>query len=368
MKRQSRIHIFAVATLLCTIIALQTLSVFAANPKDAVSYQTKTVNGISANIITVDMNNPEAKLKVVTVENKLNKTASFSDIISTYKPYAAVNGNFFNAYDKIKDPVGSLMSNGEFLYCSSGLTSMGITNENKIIFGKPSVFTKIYTTDNDANKKEQIQTAFEVNVLQQGGEQSVLYTPARGTSVPITHQGMVMEVMDKKITKYYEVSKGSSASIPSNGYILFFSTQVTSTDYFRAPEIGRSVDIRYEPFKVDEEKFDLANVKQVVSGSPRLVKNGQIDNSPLEPGFSGDARFLSNSAPRTAVGKTSDNKLMIVSASCTIAQLKKLMLNIGCTDALNIDGGGSQGMYYNGKQIKTPGRQLTSVILISVDK
>ncbi len=335
------------------------------NSQASVNYYKKNVSvsgkNISADIIEVDMNS-SVTVKTVLVGNKLNTTTSFANIINDYKPIAAINGNFFNAYDKIKDPVGTIMSDGQIVYGTSGLTSVGITQNNKVSFGKPAIFTKIYTTDS-GNPEE--YTAYEVNVLSQAGEQAVLYTPARGSSVGITAAGSVMTVENEKITAYSAVNPGETANIPSNGYIVFFSSIVTSTEYFRVPELGRSVKVKYVLFKPDEENFDMENAFQMISGAPRLVKQGAIDNSPLESGFAGDARFMSNSSPRTAIGKTADNKLLLVSTSCTIDQLKQLMLAIGSIDAVNIDGGASNAMYYSGKFIKQPGRELTSVILIN---
>jgi exopolysaccharide biosynthesis protein len=40
------------------------------------------------------------------------------------------------------------------------------------------------------------------------------------------------------------------------------------------------------------------------------------------------------------------------------------MLQLGCTDAVNLDGGASAAMYYNGSILRTPGRELTSILLI----
>ncbi|MCL1820794.1 MAG: phosphodiester glycosidase family protein, partial [Oscillospiraceae bacterium] len=297
-------------------------------------------------------------------DKKLNNTVPFSSLTSSRKPIAAVNGNFFNAYDAIKDPIGHLMIDGEFLYASSGITSIGFMNDNSIMFGMPAVFTDIYTTDNDGDRKAETCTVYEINVQSQKGNQAILYTPARGSSMQITDKGMIIEVIDSTVTRHYNVNPGDTATIPSNGYILYFNEQVTQLDYFKPVSIGRKVAIRYRLFKDDEEGFDLANSRFILSGAPRLVKNGAIDTTPLPSGFAGDNRFSVNSAPRTAAGKLSDGKLILVSASSTIAELKEIMLQLGCTDAVNIDGGASAAMYYNGSILRSPGRELTSIFMI----
>jgi len=337
------------------------------NPQNAVAYAKKTVNGVSANVLTVDLSNSDISVEMKMVDNKLNHTAAFSSLVNTYNPIAMVNGNFFNAYDAIKDPVGNLMSNGEMLYATAGVPSMGITADNKLYFDRPGFFTDIVTTDNNG-KPQVTYTCFEINVAHQAGN-AVMYTPARGSSVGISASGMLMVVENGVIRDYHRVSPGGESSVPSNGFIVFFDDEITSTSYYQVPEIGRSVSVKYRLWSSDNKEnkeagFPMESIRQIVSGAPKLVTKGQLDTSPIEEGFAGDSRFSTSSTARTAVGLTADNKLLLVSASCRIDELKALMLGLGCVEAINIDGGGSCAMYHNGVYYNTPGRELTSVLMI----
>ena len=47
--------------------------------------------------------------------------------------------------------------------------------------------------------------------------------------------------------------------------------------------------------------------------------------------------------------------------------MRELMLQLGCQDAVNLDGGASTGMYYNGQTLATPGRQLTTTLQVFVN-
>src|SRR5690606_23624344 len=79
-----------------------------------------------------------------------------------------------------------------------------------------------------------------------------------------------------------------------------------------------------------------------LAGGPLLILDGQ-ELSQLVVDFN-EARH-----PRTAVGITATNKMLVVvvdgrssqSQGLTIPQLSKLMAGLGCTQALNLDGGGS---------------------------
>ena len=69
--------------------------------------------------------------------------------------------------------------------------------------------------------------------------------------------------------------------------------------------------------------------------------------------------------PRTAIGYTADNKLILVavdgrensSIGLTLNELSSLMKELGCTNAMNLDGGGSTVMYVNGRIVNKPQNQ-----------
>ena len=88
----------------------------------------------------------------------------------------------------------------------------------------------------------------------------------------------------------------------------------------------------------------------------------------LEGGFT-EERFTTLTSPRSAIGIGADGKLILVCVpgGAKIQQMRELMLALGCTDAINLDGGASCGMYYNGQYIATPGRELTTTIQVFVD-
>lgn len=100
------------------------------------------------------------------------------------------------------------------------------------------------------------------------------------------------------------------------------------------------------------------NIKTLTGGLPRLV----IDGKPIEnfTGLEGlkSERFIAKN-PRTAVGFNKDStKLYIVtvdgrqthySIGMTLSELANFMIEIGCYQAVNLDGGGSTAMWVNGK-------------------
>ena len=91
---------------------------------------------------------------------------------------------------------------------------------------------------------------------------------------------------------------------------------------------------------------------------------------------------LTDKHPRTAMGYTANGYLIImvvegrnpgVADGVTLPQLAKLFKDIGCVEALNLDGGGSSCMLINGKETirtsdKTGQRAVPAVFIIQQKK
>ncbi len=98
-------------------------------------------------------------------------------------------------------------------------------------------------------------------------------------------------------------------------------------------------------------------MKTAVGGGPVLIQNGEIkitNNEELK--FAGKA--IKDKHPRTAMGYTKDGKLIILmvegrnknAGGATLTQLAQLFKDLGCWEALNLDGGGSSCLLVNGKE------------------
>ena len=123
-------------------------------------------------------------------------------------------------------------------------------------------------------------------------------------------------------------------------------------------------------------------VTSAIGGGPVLLQNAEIkitNNEELK--FSGKTG-LTDKHPRTAMGYTANGYLIImvvegrnpgVADGVTLPQLAKLFKEIGCVEALNLDGGGSSCMLINGKETirtsdKTGQRAVPAVFIIQQKK
>lgn len=122
-------------------------------------------------------------------------------------------------------------------------------------------------------------------------------------------------------------------------------------------------------------------MQAAIAGGPVLIQNGKVDVSNNEERmFIGKA--IDDKHPRTAMGYTADGKLIIlvvqgrmpgIAEGASLTQLAKLLLDLGCVEALNLDGGGSSCMLVNGKETIKPSdkegqRSVPAVFIIENKK
>jgi hypothetical protein len=120
-------------------------------------------------------------------------------------------------------------------------------------------------------------------------------------------------------------------------------------------------------------------MQTAVGGGPVLLQNGNIEiTNNQEIKFSGKTG-LTDKHPRTCMGYTKDGDIIImaiqgrmkgIAEGATLEQQAKLLQQIGCWEALNLDGGGSSCLLVNGKETIQPSdkegqRLVPGVFIIS---
>ncbi|MFZ3102345.1 MAG: phosphodiester glycosidase family protein [Desulfitobacteriaceae bacterium] len=98
-----------------------------------------------------------------------------------------------------------------------------------------------------------------------------------------------------------------------------------------------------------EAQIKEKNIQEAVTFYPILIRNGK-------PAVSGDGGM--GIAPRTGIGQTADGTIIFVvidgrqptwSLGATISDLMNVFLDYHATNAINLDGGSSSELVYNGK-------------------
>lgn len=110
-------------------------------------------------------------------------------------------------------------------------------------------------------------------------------------------------------------------------------------------------------------QFSKWKMQTAIGGGPVLLQNGEIKISNKE-----ELKFSSNTGltdkhPRTCIGYTANDKLIIlviqgrfpkIAEGATLVQQAQILKNLGCIEAMNLDGGGSSCLLVNGKETIKP--------------
>ena len=76
-----------------------------------------------------------------------------------------------------------------------------------------------------------------------------------------------------------------------------------------------------------------------------------------------DLTSLLAAAVRVAAGIKEDGSLVLVVANTTLSTLSQILVDLGCEDAINFDGGGSSNLYVDGQWLYGPQERLLNTLL-----
>lgn len=112
------------------------------------------------------------------------------------------------------------------------------------------------------------------------------------------------------------------------------------------------------------ENFTAAHghIQAAISNGPALIEDGEIiwEDDPV------DNKQKFTKAIRGGFGYNDDFFFILVAQNATVPDLAKLFSKIGAQYALNLDGGGSTALWYDGEYIMGPGRDLPTAMIFSV--
>lgn len=324
-------------------------------PKAAIYDVTQGVKHIK---LTKYYNNRPVKINVVEVDMKLakgfeltpalssgdtlNSRKTITSIAKSKNAIVALNGTYFKPQTGV--PLGTLMIDKK-IYTGPvyDRVALGIFNE-----GGSTKFD-IARVQLQASIKGSGHTIAVDNINQPRmlSTYVLVYTPDWGKISPYAPKyGVNLLVEDNVITK----ASANPITIPENGYVISGPKSILYP-LLEKKDVKLSVGTNPE----------WKNVKHIVSGGPYLVKDNEVfvDMTAQKLGAIGGRN------PRSAIGYTSDNNLILVavdgregsSIGMTLMELGNFMKSIGCTNAINLDGGGSTVMYVNGQVVNNPAQK-----------
>jgi exopolysaccharide biosynthesis protein len=330
-----------------------------ARPAKAVSYHNDRVpdGPWSIHVIKIDRTNSEYALQTMLASGTVQGMVTLSEQVKalrpeTGRPIAAVNGDFYHSSPKAYygDPQGLQISDGELI---SGPTDHPCFWTDAS--GKPhtAVVQPLFRVTWPGGST----TPFGLNE-DRPGDGAVLYTPTMGPSTGTKSGGreIVLEAANKQAWlplrvgvklqgKVIEIRDAGDTPLKPGTMVISLGPQLLVDAPILKPGDVVQISTATTP--------DLAGSETAIGGGPRLVADGKV----VEGWKSPNQRH-----PRTAIG-WNDQYLFLVlvdgrqpglSVGMSYIELAAYFQKIGCTHALNLDGGGSASMWAFGQVVSNP--------------
>ncbi len=316
---------------------------------------TKWINGkpIKLNIVEI---NPKANSKLqikpkTASTGVLNRKASIRNIANAENSIVAINGGYFKPQTGV--PLGTLVIDNNVLTGPIyNRVALGINSNGTFSMDRSSIDIAI-------KGKKRIIKADNINQPRMLSTYTLVYTEKWGAMTPPAPKyGMAAAVKDGVVVNYGY----GAVEIPKGGFSVVGPKQNIEV---LLNEKNINMDIRFsDTFK---------NSEHIIGGGPYLVKNGQMYVDINDQKFGA----INGKNPRTAIGYTKNNELIIVtvdgreetSVGMTLWEISKVMKDLGCEYAMNLDGGGSSVIYVKGKIENTPayreGIAISNAIVIN---
>ena len=265
------------------------------------------------------------------------------------RPLAAINGDFFKISDKYPgDPEGVQIIHGELVSAPRPSHSCFWIDAS----GQPHVQT--VRSHFNATLPDGRTTTFGLNE-DRGNETVVLYTAANGASTR-TSDGVELVLGRGTNTSWLPLRVGETyharvKQVRTGGDApLSRETMVLS--------IGPKISAQAAEFKTGDlitlstaTTPSMAGSATGIGGGPALVHGHSVVK------FNG----LQPRHPRSALGWNNDHFFLVevdgrqkISAGMSFPELANYMLNLGCDEAINLDGGGSATIWVYGNVMNSP--------------
>ena len=347
-KKPNLMHFLTASFILMFIVVNSSFA------EENIQYINKSVkvglNNIKLNYLVIADSN---LYSIETVNsNPLGSVTELKTLVGKKNAIAGINGTFFDAYNNNSSkryPYGVIINDSKIIHGGSNVCFFS-DGSNQI--GNLNI--KIRGAINGSYKWPNNWNGWSINHLYNTPYQSVILDsnfgsiPDDGSTNIIVINGIVENIQTKPV------------KIPKNGYVIHIGNQESTRTRFK---IGDAVEYRIE-YELNGQTLSSGTIDFALGAGPKLITSGKYDVNYERDGFT-EAKIKTMRSSRSFVGINKNGAVIIgTTPLASISELAKALILIGITDAMNLDGGASSGLYYNGKYITKPGRLISNALVI----
>ncbi|MEJ7625096.1 MAG: phosphodiester glycosidase family protein [Pyrinomonadaceae bacterium] len=364
--------------------------------KDGIEYAevAREINGKPVNLNLLRLDLKKVRLDVHHAMDAAIGTEKTSSIAARHGAFAAINGGFFRLDTSIfaGDAAGVLMVDGELLSeGSNNRAILRIDNEQKATkaaiehldvkswFGlnHSAFFGPIDGVNRERKTAEAVAYTLSFG-------KTTLSKPG-GVEILISCTEWRTDLLPTSLCRATTLAHDGDHIIPDNGFVISLSPEtftrkesiLAGLNFYRKQSSNRRYFYLRAEVLLNGNRVAYDANTDMVAGVPQLIKNGKIDITWEREKAS--KSFVETRHPRTAVAKLKDGKFLMItvdgrseaSAGIDLYDLAKLLLELGATDAMNLDGGGSTTMFVDGRVVNKPSdkegeRKVSDMILVTL--
>ncbi len=288
-------------------------------------------------------------------------------------PVVAVNGDYYQR-DKAYagDPRGVQIAGGELLSAPSGGACFWIDSG-----GNP------HAARVDSNLRVSLPMGPKINCglnEDRAVREAEIYTPALGASTrTVGGREFVLERngdgpwLPLRTWEAYQArikSVSDSGNTPLTPQVMVFSVSAKLAQSLPELKPGDTLQVS------TASTPSLKGARMAIGGGPLLAGRHKVFSIEAGSSDSYQSSSMFERHPRTAVGWNKDYYFLVVvdgrqpdlSVGMTLAELARRMVDLGCDEAMNLDGGGSSELWFDGKIRNSPcdgkERQIANSLIV----
>ena len=313
------------------------------------AYTSSNIKGSNVRYVTLDMRDKTLKSLVLNADNKLTSTEGLSQMAKKVDAIAAINGTYFEAYDGVPVPWGTIIKDKKVLHIGNMGSTVGITEDNKLIIDNLHIGFKGYING------EYRAIPWRINHPSAEADAITIFTPEYKREVVLNKGNKAVIVTNGKVTSI----TNKNFTCPKNGFAIAYNSQVAHLVGERY-KVGDKVEYEHEFITSHTKPEDWDKVVNAIGAGPSLIINGKVTADGSAEGF-WEAKINTNKASRSFIGSTKEGKIIIgVIPSATLKEAAAICQNLNLVNAMCLDGGGSTSLYYKDKGSITQGRNVNN--------
>jgi exopolysaccharide biosynthesis protein len=325
------------------------------------------------NFLKIDLNAVE--LRIVHAMDSAVGLETVSSMSARHNAIAAINAGFFSTSGTYRgDNVSVLKIDGKLLSEPfNNRAAVGFFKQNnkvESVFGHLKFDGQIETFQGNKRKVDGINRLRTENEL-------IIFTPEFNRTTLTVPSGIEIVVRRGRIVQIRD--KSGSTRIPEDGFVISASGEARNWALQNLRN-GLKIKLKTNLIALEKDLQDKWNrADKIISGTPQLIRNGRIE---ITQDLEGNgAKFVTDRHPRTAIAKLKDGKMLLVvvdgrqpnySIGMSLVSLAQLLLEFGAVEAINLDGGGSSAMVFEGKLVNKPsdtaGERAVSDALMIIER